>query len=330
MLLYATDPSGEHVGQVWHTASGLRARPIGFTRWYPSGLRGIPFGNNAKGEIDILLLPGTHITTLLWQPDDDGVPPVLGLNLFFNGDKRNPGISIVAPYRRGMTDFRQNPALSTLSLYLETVGNLADRAFDDGRLRARVGAAFYMPSGGQTWQWRPSDFFNLDRVGIRDLEPDGDPDGVFVFELVVEGSARGRKPPAAAKGPAPRAAGPRGFPAYVDRTRPTALAVVTPVPARTAAASRGAPEMATPEGMPSPERGDDAPAVTGSPSAATGLATPDATRTAAAAPADTRPPARTTAARGAPSQSPAGSPTLPTPARTPPAASPLPSGSPSP
>ncbi len=194
VLLQAVDLAGRPLGPVWHTARG-GGRPLGFTRFPPPAVRGIPFGNAKDGEISIPLLHGTHLTTLFWQFLPGEFPPAMVLNLYFDEDSTSPKISAFVPLQWGLTNFVFNSAPGLLSLFLEEVPNEAELYFDSGLEQARLGAAFYFSSDPR-WQgqWRPSDYVNLDRVGVDRLAPDGQPDGIFIFELIVEPSpARARR-----------------------------------------------------------------------------------------------------------------------------------------
>lgn len=233
LLLYATDGQGNRIGEVWHTASGLRARPLSFNAWNPGTARTMVLPNDARGEIDQRLPPGTHVLMLYFQADDP-FPSHLVLNAYLDGDKRDPRISLLVPHRRGFTHSRLNPAYRTLSLYLEDVDSSADVVYDDGHLQARAGAAFFFPSSGEDTQaWLPGDLYLVDRVGRRELEPDGDWDGILVVEIDV--------------GPAPRPALPRPLagplPAPRPAFRPPVLVERAPPPPT---ATRAALEFPTP------------------------------------------------------------------------------------
>ncbi len=209
VLIYGIDANGDPAGPVWHTSSDPWARPLGFTRWVPAGVRGIPFANGADGEITIPLLPGSQISTLFWQYAPSEFPQRMVLNLFFNGDSLTPGISAVVPFGRGFTLFGANAQATTLSLYGREIENSVGLSFGDAQWSARLGALFYMPaSGGDDWLWRPSDFTNIDRVGSDGLTPDGRPDGIMVFELVIGPSAPS---PAVPAGPGPQNQGAGGI-----------------------------------------------------------------------------------------------------------------------
>jgi hypothetical protein len=192
VALYACDNSGEPTGEFWHTSLDPSGHPIGFTRWAPSAARGIfPFGNDPgirhDGDISIELLPISHVITLFWQYTPGQFPDHVALNLFFNGDNLNPGISAVVPWLAGFTLFATNPRATTLSLYSREVQNPGSLVYDDGTVSARLGTAYYFRSAVNLdiWMWRPSDLINVDRVGLTHLAPDGIPDAVMVFELVV-------------------------------------------------------------------------------------------------------------------------------------------------
>ena len=49
------------------------------------------------------------------------------LNLYFNGDNLIPGISAIVPGTRGLTQFRENTAPTTLSLYLREMSKKVKR-----------------------------------------------------------------------------------------------------------------------------------------------------------------------------------------------------------
>ena len=202
ILIHAASPDGSVAGPIWHTGIDRSGRVLGVTRWPPPGLRSIPFANLTDTSIDIPLLLMSHTTTLFWQFLPGELPPAMVLNLYFNGNSDSPQISAFVPLVYGLTQFYANPAPWTLSLGGNDTDNSATLSFDDGAIRARLGVAFYMPSVGEVSQWRPADFVNLDRVGTDRLEPDGQPDGIMVFELVVEASQSKAPVAPPARGPA--------------------------------------------------------------------------------------------------------------------------------
>jgi hypothetical protein len=247
ILLVGLGLDGRPANVAWHTAADSAARPLGFTAQPPHVLHtNFPLSNDAAGAVNIPLLPGTHIGALLWQCAPEEFPPVLLLNLYFNGDNLTPGISALVSAARGLTNARENRAPTTFSLFLREVENRGGLFFDDGRLRVQLGTAFYMPSGGDTPQWRPTDFKNVDRVGVRELAPDGFLDAVMVVELSVGPSQR---PPTPTRGgtlrervrplaPAPNVEPQVGPDRWVVPPSPTLPAVV-PTPPGGAAAARG-------------------------------------------------------------------------------------------
>lgn len=260
VLVYAADPSGNLSGPVWHTASGYGGRPLGFTRWPPPGHRGMPFPIGSDGSLRdkegrpaLGLWPGSHVTHLFWQFRPGEFPSALVLNLYFNGDLFSPGISILINDRYGLTHFAPNPSSYTLAMDLSLAPNPAAAEFSDGAMRARVTAAFFFsssPSLPDLKQWRPTDFVNLDRVGVDSLSPDGLPDGVLIFQFDVlpegqssQGSSQPfplphRILPPAVQGPAPRLLGPS-----VDVSLPNpAPSLATSTPVRTADVSAPAAE----------------------------------------------------------------------------------------
>jgi len=273
VLIYSADGAGERVGGAWHTASGLRAGPLALMLLNPPAVRTFDFLNDRRGEVDLTLPPGTHFLTLLLQAEDSSYPSHLVVNLYFNRDKRSPGISLLVPHQRGFTHARLNPAFATQSLYLEDVGNAADLAFDGGLLQARAGAAFYFHTSGYTPQWMPGDFYRLDRVGAREIEPDGEWDTALVVELHVGPSPR--RPPVRWQSPPPAAAAPRyvpplllerGTPAMLPAARPT---LVLPTPRTTSTAATW--PTAAPTVSPPPTVSPLATALTPAPTAPTAI-----------------------------------------------------------
>lgn len=182
VLLYKLNMDGRP-GPFWHTSSDPGGRPLGINETGRVGT----FDNQYEAEVDKELLPGSHIFTAFWQ-SLPGEWPLFGmvLNLYFNRDNLNPGISAIVPGVRAFTAFSVNTAPTTYSLYLREVQNNAGLSYEDGTWRARLGVAFYLPSGGITDRWRLSDLTDIDRVGVRDLRPDGAFDDLMIFELVVE------------------------------------------------------------------------------------------------------------------------------------------------
>jgi hypothetical protein len=258
LLLYAADAQGERVGPIWHTARGGRAGPLAFNAFNPGSARTMSFTNDSRGEIDQPLAMMTHVLTLYFQPEET-FPTHLVLNAYFHGDQRDPKISLLVPHRRGFSHAYLNPAYQTYSLYLEEVDNSADLIYSDGLLQVRTGAAFFFPSSAvETRAWLPGDLFLIDRVGTRELEPDGEWDGILVVELDVAPAPRQaptprslpkavdapafRPPILVERSPPPPSATPPELEFPTPRTTSTAPKSETPAPARTPSA----PPAATP------------------------------------------------------------------------------------
>jgi hypothetical protein len=100
------------------------------------------------------------------------------VNIFFNGDTLNPGISAVVPVWPGIgfTYFRRNTGPRLLSLYLRDVDNTADLVYGDGENKVTLTALMVSNPG-----W----IGNVDRVGRAALIRDGVNDAVAVIELTV-------------------------------------------------------------------------------------------------------------------------------------------------
>jgi len=278
VAIYAADETGEPVGPFWHTSLDPSGRPIGITRWIPTGVRGITLLNDADGEISVDLVMMSHITTTFWQFNLGEFPQWVVLNLFFNGDNLTPGISALVPFDRGFTLFTTNPNPSTLSLYAREVQNPGALIYDDGSASGRLGAAFYFRSGApeDAWMWRPSDLTNLDRVGTVSIAPDGQWDAVLVFELVV-GPSQQQPTPGPVSNPAGFGFVPPPLAAYVGEDLWATPSKKPLEEGAGAAAGIGAEQSTTPatEGTPSDRTpaASEAPGHEGTPTAAPSNAT---------------------------------------------------------
>jgi hypothetical protein len=115
--------------------------------WFPTQLRTARLANGTNGEIDVDIspLPFAHVIAVSWQYALGEFPQRMVMNLYFNGENLAPGISVVAPAWFGLTQFAQNPAPSTLTLYLGEVDNQGSLSFDDGSLQVRLTVAWYLP-----------------------------------------------------------------------------------------------------------------------------------------------------------------------------------------
>jgi hypothetical protein len=136
-------------------------------------------GNGAGASIDYTLTPGAYEFFFLNDPFTANDPGHYGLNLFFDGNNVNPGISAFSP--SGVSSANAVPAgLATLSLAggdntVSAPGSLSYAA--DGALVTLTAYGFGPPG---TFGGPP-----IDRVGNLNDAPDGDPDGVGFFDLTV-------------------------------------------------------------------------------------------------------------------------------------------------
>jgi hypothetical protein len=150
-------------------------------------------GNAADTSISYALTPGTYQFYFFCDAFANNNPGQYGLNLFFDGDNVDPGISAYSP--AGTSSALAVPAgLDTLPLsvnindqdppagtFINTAtpvsapGTLTYTA--DGEIATLTSYGFGLPGvfGGQA----------LDRVGDLNDAPDGDLDGVGVFDLTV-------------------------------------------------------------------------------------------------------------------------------------------------
>ncbi|MCK6556433.1 hypothetical protein L6Q96_17920 [Candidatus Binatia bacterium] len=237
ILIHAADRAGNVAGPIWHTSMDRSGRLLGMTRYPPPLLRSIPLGNEPDtAQVVKPLYAGAHVTTLFWQYLPGELRDAMVLNVYLNGNTVDPAISALVPFTYGLTRFVPNPASSTVALDGRATDRTAGTEFADATHRVRLGAAFYMPSSGETSQWRPSDFVDLDRIGLDRLEPDGSPDGILVFELVVEPASRPATTPRV-HGPAgnsPAVAVPPGVSIGPDQWTPPARSTVATTPPPTA------------------------------------------------------------------------------------------------
>ncbi len=183
LLLNGTGADGQTGGSpIWNTLGGEVAfANIDVTQpnaGYTAGF--LNSGNGAATSISLSLAPGTYnfyfFTMGFWNND----PGQYGLNLFFNGDNTNPGISAYSP-RNTITATPVAAGLSTLSLSGDgnnPVTSPGSLTFDFSDLSVTLtGYGFGEPGvfGGS----------GLDRISNLSSVPDLSLDSVGFFSLEV-------------------------------------------------------------------------------------------------------------------------------------------------
>lgn len=185
ILVYPCDENGDALMRTaWHTSPSPEANIIGVAASLPKagGSLNAPFLNLPDGSLDQALTPGTSILTGFMQYRWGEFPEHACLNLYFNGDDRNPGIAAITNatgpvYPGTILAFRRNTAPLLLSMDLREVSNYGDLSFTDDENRVVLNGFFFAHPN------RP--FVSVDRVGQHGLVPDGTPDAILVIQYEV-------------------------------------------------------------------------------------------------------------------------------------------------
>ena len=183
LLQNGTWPNGQSGGTpIWNTLGN----EVSFANLYvtePNGGYAAPFLNHGNGDgtsISYALNPGSYEFFFFCDSLADNNPGQYGLNLFFDGNNINPGISAFSPSGVSAADavaaglptlslngdiFAQVPAPGTLAYTADgLIVTLTDYGFG-------VSGAFGCPAS--------------DRVTNLNDAPDGQMDGVGIFSLTV-------------------------------------------------------------------------------------------------------------------------------------------------
>jgi hypothetical protein len=184
LVNFSTDGAGSaSAGQIWNT--------LGSDGWFNlyvtqpnSGLGGafLNAGNAAGTSISQILNPGTYQFYFFGEPGGD--TGFAGLNLFFDGDDTNPGISVYGP-----TDHSPSPPFSTFA------ANSGPNTLTLDALSLVPGAGTLTYVSGDTtvtlmdYQWSTPEVYGVDRVQGYDDFPTGAPDFVGSITLEVSTAA---------------------------------------------------------------------------------------------------------------------------------------------
>jgi hypothetical protein len=183
LLQYGVSSSGQNAGSpIWTTLGNQTNFAILYVT-APNAGDTAPFLNHGDGNeasISYQLSPGTYQFYFFNDPFASNTDGYYGLNLFFDGNNTNPGISVFSP------EASDNPnpvpsGFTTLSLdgdnsnQVPSPGTLT--LTGDGMNITLTDYAFSLPGD----PGNPG----LDRVGNEDDVPDGDTDGTGFFDLTV-------------------------------------------------------------------------------------------------------------------------------------------------
>lgn len=183
VLQQGTAPSGQTAGSpIWNTLG----HETSFANIYltqPNGGYLAPLinsGNASAASVSFTMTPGTYQFFFFTMGFWDNNPGHYGLNLFFNGDNTNPGISAHSPAGTASADSVAFglPTLSLSGDNSQPVGAPGSLTYiADGLVITLTSYGFGEPGvfGGAA----------LDRIGNLDSQPDGYFDSVGTFSLVV-------------------------------------------------------------------------------------------------------------------------------------------------
>ncbi len=169
---FSTDASGNAAGaEFWNTLGG------DFSYNLYVSMNGTPInsGNGASASINVALAPGTYNFQIFGNPGTN--QPRHGLNLFFNGNNTNPGISVFAPTATdtGSPAFSANSAPNTLALNVTSTPGSGSTSFTTNGMTATI----------SNYRWEASTVRNQDVVTAFDRISGGGVDNQGSFTLTV-------------------------------------------------------------------------------------------------------------------------------------------------
>lgn len=144
-IRFSTNSDGSGNGtKVWTTDSG----PKEFKLWFKNGSGFINGPTDANANINIPLTNGDHYFTL--YGDNQGAllqdSGSAGLNLFFNGDNTNPGISTLVP-TNGINIPQKNASSRTVTLTDAPIAGANTLTFHDGAATVTLTDDFWINPG---------------------------------------------------------------------------------------------------------------------------------------------------------------------------------------
>ena len=168
---FGTDNAGNANGDFWNTLGG------DFPYNLYVNLNGVPInsGDGALASINVPLAPGTYNFQIFGNPGTNN--PFHGLNLFFNGNNTNPGISVFAPTatNTGSPAFSANSNANTRALNNTSTPGSGSTSFTANGLTAAVTA----------YRWEASTVSNQDLISPYDRTLNGIADNLGSFTVIV-------------------------------------------------------------------------------------------------------------------------------------------------
>lgn len=178
LIEFSTDSSGNFFnGSVWNTRGGDTAVNL----WVAKGsdLQG-PLANgpsDSEARISITLEPGTNDFVIFGNPG--GPTPHHGLNLFFNGDSLEPGISVFGPTQTSPEEpfppFSVNNSPSTLTLGFQPAAGAGTLVYQHGKVRVEL----------IDYRWAEPPVYDIDRISQMSAVPGAGSDFIGRFTLLV-------------------------------------------------------------------------------------------------------------------------------------------------
>jgi len=178
LLEFSTDAAGNFFnGSVWNTRGGDTAVNL----WVAKGTElNAPFVNgpsDAQAGINLQLQAG--VNDFVMYGNQGGPTPNHGLNLFFNGDNVHPALSVFGATQTSPNPpfpaFAPNSSPSTLTLAFQPVAGAGTLVYQQGDIRVTL----------TEYRWADPFVYNIDRVSQPVATPDGGPDFIGRFRLVV-------------------------------------------------------------------------------------------------------------------------------------------------
>jgi len=180
---FATTNTGAQTGEIWNTQGLYGNYNLYLLQGGPNGAFLNP-GQEAdptglSPNID-LSVPGTY--TFGIRGDGAGNQPFYGLNLFFNGDQTNPGISVFAPLQTDpgtVPAFSANSSPQSKALNGGLTPGSGALSFSDGTVLTTI----------TDYRWASTGVFSSDLIATFSANPNGINDNVGQFTVVTSAIA---------------------------------------------------------------------------------------------------------------------------------------------